>query len=99
MTELYKCLNGISPNIMNDALAVSKHQCNTRHYNLLENDRPKIDRYGWNSMPYRANQIWNLLPRQIKNSANLDPFKLKIKQWRYVECSCTSGKTYSSNLQ
>ena len=80
MTEVYKCLNGISPDIMNDTLAVSKHQYNTRYYNLFVTDRPRTDRYGWNSIPYRANQIWNLLPSQINNSANLDSFKLKIKQ-------------------
>ena len=80
MTEVYKCLNGILPDIMNDTLAVSKHQCNTQHLNLFVTDRPKADRYGGNSIPYRANQIWNLLPRQIKNLANLDSFKLQIKQ-------------------
>ena len=47
---------------MNDELAVSKHQYNTRHYNLLVTERPKTDRDGPNSIPYRANQIWNLLP-------------------------------------
>ena len=45
-------------------------------------DQPKTDRYGRKSTPYRPNQIWNLLPREMKNSANLDLFKLKIKQWR-----------------
>ena len=35
MTEVYKCLNGISADIMNDTLAVSKHRYNTQHYNLL----------------------------------------------------------------
>ena len=29
MTEVYKCLNGISPEIMNDTFAVPKHQYNT----------------------------------------------------------------------
>ena len=57
MTEVYKCLNKISPEIMNDALAVSKHQYNTRHYNLFVTDWHKTDRYGRNSIPYRANQI------------------------------------------
>ena len=32
MTKVYKCLNGISPDVMNDTLAVSKHRYNTRHY-------------------------------------------------------------------
>ena len=70
MTEAYKYLNGISPDIMNYAFVVSKHRYNTRHYNLFVTDRPKTDRYGQNSIPYRANQIWHLLSRQIKNSAN-----------------------------
>ena len=80
MTEVYKCLNEYSPDIINDTLAVSKQQYNIRHYNLFVINWSKTDRYGWNSIPYRANQIWNLLPRRIKNSAKLDAFKLKIKQ-------------------
>ena len=63
MAEVCKCLNGFSPDIMNDVLAVSKHRYNTRHYNLFETHRPKTDRYGRNSIPYRTNQIWNLLLR------------------------------------
>ena len=98
MTEVYKCLNGLSRDIVNDILAVSKQQYDTRHYNLFVTDRPKTDRYGQNSIPYRANQIWNSLSRQRKNSANLDSFKLKIKQWRCLECSCTISKTYLPNL-
>ena len=98
MTEVYKCLNGYSPDIINDTLAVSKQQYNTRHYNLFVINRSKTDRYGWNSIPYRANQIWNLLPRRIKNSAKLDAFKLKIKQWRCAECPCIFCKTHLPNL-
>ena len=35
MTEVYKYLNGILPDIMNDVLTVSNHVFNTRHYNFL----------------------------------------------------------------
>ena len=80
MTEVYKRLNALSPDIMNDILAVTKHEYNTRCYNLFVTGSPKTGRYGRNSIPYRANQIWNLQPYQIKNSANLDSFKLKINQ-------------------
>ena len=45
MTEVCKRLNGLSPDIMNDILAVSKHQYNTRHYNLFATGRAKTDRY------------------------------------------------------
>ena len=46
ITELYKYLNGISPDIMSDTLAVSKNQHSTRHYNLFVTDLRKTDRYG-----------------------------------------------------
>ena len=48
MTEVYKRLNALSPDIMNDILAVTKHQYNTRHSNLLVTGRPKTDRNGRN---------------------------------------------------
>ena len=51
----------------------------TGNYNLFVTDWPKTDRYGRNLIPYRANRIWNLLHHEIKNSGNLDSFKLKIK--------------------
>ena len=40
MTEVYKCLNGISAGIINDIFAVSKHQDNNRYYQLFVTDRP-----------------------------------------------------------
>ena len=86
-----KILNGLSPDIMNDVHPVSKHRCNTRHCNLFVTDRPKTDRYGRNSIPYRA------MPREIKNSANLDSFKFKIKQWRCLECPCTFCKAFTES--
>ena len=98
MNEVCKRLNVLSPDIKNDILAVSKHQYNTRHYNLFVTGRPKTDRYGRNSIPYGAKQIRNFLPHQIKNSANFDSSKFKIKQWRCLECLCTLSKIYLLNL-
>ena len=43
MIEVYKWLNGLSSDIMNDVLAVSKHRYNTRYYNLFLTDHPKRD--------------------------------------------------------
>ena len=46
---------------MNDVLPVSKNRFNTRYYNFFVTDRFKTDRYGQNSIPSTANQIYNLL--------------------------------------
>ena len=39
-----------------------------------------------------------LRPCEIKNLANLDSFKLKIKQWRCLESPCALCKTYLPSL-
>ena len=44
--EVHKCLNGLSPDIMNAVVITSKHGLNTRHYNLSVTDRSKADWYG-----------------------------------------------------
>ena len=98
MTEVYKCLNGLSPDIVNDVLAVSKRHYNTQYYKLFVTDPLKTDIYGQNSISHTDNQIWNLLPCGIKNSASLDSFKLKNKQECCVECPCILCKTYLPNL-
>ena len=49
MTEAYKCLNGILPDLINGVLTVSKHQYNIRNNNLLVTDGPKIGRHAQNS--------------------------------------------------
>ena len=64
MTEVYKCLNVVSLDITKDVIAVSKHRHITQHYSLFVTNRPKTNRYGQNSIPHGANQIWNLLPRE-----------------------------------
>ena len=91
MTQVHKCLNWLSPDIMNDILIGPKHRYNTWHYNLLWVIDPTL-------VDMVEIQIWSLLPREIKNSTNLDSFKLEIKQWRFLECSCTLCKTYLQNL-
>ena len=44
MTYVYKCLNWLSFDIINDVLPVWKHWYNTWHYNLFVTDWPKTDR-------------------------------------------------------
>ena len=67
MTDVYKCLNGISPDITNNVVTDSKHGYNAQHYNLFVTDRPKTDSYDW-----------SLLPGEIKNSASWDFCKSKL---------------------
>ena len=96
MSEVYKCLNGLSTD-MNGILAVSKQRYNIRHYNIFVTDRAKNDRYGRNSIPYGANQIWDLLSRPVKKITTLVFFKINSRHC--LECSFTFCKTYLVNLR
>ena len=41
MIEVYKYLNGLSPQIMNDIFKLRKYICNLRHFHLFESQNPR----------------------------------------------------------
>ena len=55
-------------------------------------------RYGTGSVSFLAPKIWDILPKEIKNSETLNAFKLKIKNWVPLECPCRLCKTYVSQV-
>ena len=55
-------------------------------------------RYGTASVFFLAPKIWEILPKEIKNSETLHAFKLKIKIRVCQECPCRLCKTYVSQV-
>ena len=98
MIEVYKFLNGLSPDIMNEVFSLQRFAYNLRSYNVFQCDIPRSNRYGLNSISYRANQLWSLLPELIKSSPSLSLFKSRIKSWRCTNCPCTLCRTFIQNL-
>ena len=98
MVEVYKFLNGLSPDIMNEVFSVQRVTYNLRSYNIFQCDIPRSNKYGLNSISYRANQLWKLLPDFIKSSPSLSLFKARIKSWRCNSCPCDICKTFIRNL-
>ena len=49
---------------------------------------PTLNRYGLNSIPYKANQLWNLVPENLNSSPSLTQFKNEIKLWKCISCPC-----------
>ena len=93
LVEVYKFLNGFSPDIMNEIFSIQRNTYNLRSFNIFRCDTPRSNRYGLNSIPYRANQFWNILPVDIKNSPMVNCFKSKIKTWRCLNCPCVTCRT------
>ena len=68
LTEVYKYIHGLSPEIMNEVFSPRANIYNTPLFNVFETHRPTSNRYGLNSIPYKANDLWNLLPENLKSS-------------------------------
>ena len=86
-TETYKFLQGLSPPLMNETF-VEKNN----NYNLWRNN--VLNRRGTETVSFLAPKIWDILPKDIKDSESLDIFKRKIKKWIPSECPCRLCKTY-----
>ena len=79
LTEVYKYIHGRSPEIMNDVFSTRANMYNTQQFNVFETHTPTSNRYGLNSILYKANQHWNLLPENLKSSRSLTLFKNEIQ--------------------
>ena len=86
LTEVYKHIHGLSLEIMNKVFSTGANIYNTRQFNVFETHIPTSNRYGLNSIPYKANQLWNLLPENLKSSPSLTLFKNEIKLWLCLDC-------------
>ena len=91
LTEVYKYIHGLSPEIMNEVFSTRANIYNRRQFNVFETHIPTSNRYGLNSIPYKANQLWNLLPENLKLSQSLT---LKAKLWEFFNCLCNICKSY-----
>ena len=98
LTEVYKYIHGLSPEIMNEVFSTSANICNTRQFNVFETYIPTSNRYGLYSIPYKANQHCNLIPEKPKSSLSLTLFKNEISLWQFLNSPCNICKSYVPNL-
>ena len=96
--ETFKVLHGLSPPLLNEVFVERNCNYNLRGNNFLNRRRVNSVRYGTESVSFLAPKIWDILPKEIKNSETLNAFKLKIKNWVPLECPCRLCKTYVSQV-
>ena len=46
--------------------------------------------YGINSLTFRGSLLWNSFPCNVKQSHNLEEFKLKLKNLGNIHCTCVA---------
>ena len=84
LTELYKLLNGYSPDIMNDVFHLRQNTYNLRNFNAFATYVPR-NNCMLNSFVYRANQLWETLPQKLMLTRIIQE---RIKNWRCTRCPC-----------
>ena len=69
---MYKLINqsicGLSPEILNEVFSTRANIYNIQQFNGSQTHVPTSDRYELDSIPYKANQLGNLLPENLKSS-------------------------------
>ena len=99
MIEVYKYLNDLSPDIMSDIFKLRENTYNLRNFHIFESQNPRTKTFGLDSVAYRASQLWNIVPEEIRNSTSLTMFKKKIKKVPLILCSCNCCKKYIHHVR
>ena len=88
--EMFKTLNSINPNFMNDICEPKKTNRAVRNQYKLNLEVPIINQvtFGAKSIRYLGPKIWNTLPFHIKSSESLATFKRIIRNSDTVSCKC-----------
>lgn len=77
MIELCKSLTGLLTNIMIEVLFIKKIIFNMKNLNVLETAVPRTKRFGMNSIPSSADQMWRNLLNVLKSSQFLNSSKME----------------------
>ena len=86
LTEVYKYINCLSPEIINKVFSTRQNIFDTRQFNVFQTH-----------IPYKANQLCNLLPKNLKSFPPLALFKNEVKLWESINCPGNIYKNYVPN--
>ena len=96
--EVFKFLNGLFPQIMNEAFQVkSPAPYYLGNKNELYSRNPKTVAYETASVSFMAPKIWSVMPQELKNSESLYSFKKRIRKWK-PNCPCQLCKIYLQHV-
>ena len=87
--EVYKCVNNMNPQYLNEMFTLKKCPYDLRDNSLLERPAARLTNYGLKSFKSYGAKIWNLLPATYKMGVSFDTFKNMIKTWSGPTCKCS----------
>ena len=97
--EIYKVKRDLSPKIMKDLFQFNENPAyRLRSGSHLQSRNSRTVFFGTESVVNLGAKIWNLVPKDIKDSPTLNVFKGKIKKWIPEKCPCRLCKIYINQV-
>ena len=89
--EIYKTINKLNPEFMNNIFNVKENKRVVREQYKFNLETPEWNQvtFGAKSLKVYGSKVWNSLPTHIKTSENLIQFKSLMKNWNGNSFSCT----------
>ena len=81
-TEIYKFKNNLGPEIINDIFEGCPRNYNLRKDKIITTRCLKSVYNGTGTVSFRAQNIWDITPEDLKKASSLPDFKLNIKKWK-----------------
>ena len=94
-TEIFKVKNSVAPEIMTGIFEMKEPNYHLRsdasHFNRKN---VKSTRYGMQSLWHLGPNIWNIVPKNTRESNSLNKFKSLMKFWKPDTCPCRICKNF-----
>ena len=87
--EIYKILNGHSPEYLSSLFDKSDFTYKLRDGNRLVQPLTKTTRYGLKSLRYFGSHLWNIMPTNLKSESCFSTFKSMVTKWSGPTCNCS----------
>ena len=88
MTEIFKTINNENPPFMKEIFVREESVYNLRCMFRLKVPRVSTTKNGLETISFRGSQIWNSLPKNLKELNSVTAFKRAIKGWNGENCNC-----------
>ncbi len=96
-TEVFKCVNGLAPQYMCDLFILQdKTIHNTRSAKGIKQNHCNTVNNGINTFVPYSTHLWNKLPNHLKNTTDLDTFKVLVDTWSGPQCNCNFCKSMAT---
>ena len=96
--EMFKVKHNMVPAPLQELFPKYENVFNLRNQRCWQSSNIRTVGFGIDTLAYRGQKTWQLLPDFIRNSNTLSEFIFKIKKWSPQGCTCRLCKTYIHNV-